>query len=247
LARFNSNEFAGLLLEILNESKRRYYNQSLNDNVNSNGSSESSSKKNSLTRNNTNNKQGGTKRDDILEEDDPLYDKVPSDEDYASVASESGSIFESNGNKITKQHQQQQQQTTPKKTEDPLTVSLNSSPTKSNKNTPSPSSATKFVSKEHKVLLTNFDKPQNYQQQQSSLVANAESALNSIINSLNQIDYSHLNSNPNQSQSTLHESKLSDLNNIDSSTQSTNKIVLNELKNENELMQAMVIYIIFYI
>lgn len=90
-------------------------------------------------------------------------------------------------------------------------------------------------------MLTNFDKPQNYQQQQSSLVANAESALNSIINSLNQIDYSHLNSNPNQSQSTLHESKLSDLNNIDSSTQSTNKIVLNELKNENELMQAMVI------
>jgi hypothetical protein len=250
LARFNTNEFAGLLLEILKESKRRYYNTQ----------SSESSKKSSLNRKLNKLQQP---QDDILEDDDPLYDKVPSDEDYASVASESSSIFESIKMKPNSNKQNEDSSERKNGISSPLTLSLSSSPinhasaiSKSNKNTPSPS---KFVSKEHKVLLTNFDKPPAYfnqqqqlppptttqanqqtqsNNQQSSLVANAESALNSIINSLNQIDYSHLN--PNQSQSTMHESKLSDLNNIDNSSQSTNKVILSELKNENELMQAMV-------
>lgn len=228
LARFNTNEFTGLLIEILNESKRRYYNNQSNE----------SSKKSSLNRK-------LAKQEDILEEDDPLYDKVPSDEDYASVASESSSIFEPTPKtKSTKQSNDSSNETANKKNDlsSPLTVSLSSSPiNRSAKNTPSPSS-TKFCNKEHKVLHTNFDKPPAYfsqqQQSQQTLVAHAESALNSIINSLNQIDYSHLNSN--QSQSTLHESKLSDLNNVDNVSNSASKMLLTELKNEKELMQAMV-------
>ena len=43
----------------------------------------------------------------------------------------------------------------------------------------------------------------------------------------------------------MHDLEKSDLNNIDNS--SSNKIILNELKNENELMQAMVIKFIFHI
>ncbi len=110
------------------EATRRFYNNQWNE----------SSKKSSLNR-----KQ--IKQEDILEEDDPLYDKVPSDEDKASVASESSSIFESC--KITKCKKQSSNDKLKDILSSSLTVSLSSSPIRSNKNTQSPSSATKFVSK----------------------------------------------------------------------------------------------------
>ena len=90
------------------EATRRFYNNQWNE----------SSKKSSLNR-----KQ--IKQEDILEEDDPLYDKVPSDEDKASVASESSSIFESC--KITKCKKQSSNDKL-KDISSPLTVSLSSSP-----------------------------------------------------------------------------------------------------------------------
>ncbi len=117
-------------------------------------------------------------------------------------------------------------------------------------NTPashSPSTTTndsyRFASKEHKILTTNFDKPPSYSNQghlqqqslpaDSSLVANAESALNSIINSLNQIDYSH------------YDSSASSNNKKQISPQHSNKKVvhdlnIDELRSENELMQSMI-------
>jgi hypothetical protein len=66
----------------------------------------------------------------------------------------------------------------------------------------------------------------------SSLVANAESALNSIINSLNQIDYSHYDSSTSSNKKQI-------------SPQHSNKKVvhdlnMDELRSENELMQSMI-------
>ena len=204
-------------------------------------------------------------REETIEEDDPLYDKVPSDEDYASVASEPSSVKPNysetdrrphivNNNKINVPDKNSQSS--------PLTVNTSNSPlhnssilsqksNRSNKNTPSPS-GTRFTSKEHKVLTTNFDKPpsnlyssstqstpQSQQQQTSSastLVANAENALNSIINSLNQIDYS---SQPQQSPNVKTSESKEQLN--ESFIQKGISLAAyTEIKNENELMQSMV-------
>ena len=173
--------------------------------------------------------------DEQLDEDDPLYDKVPSDEDYASVASESSS-FESkkkpNFGDLNK----------------PLAINLSSpvhmsdqtKSSRSNKATPSPSNS------KLKVLTTNFDRPPaNFSsngQPASSLVANAESTLNSIMNSLNQIDYSHLNQ---ADQSSPHEHRQADpysrerLNHINLN-EAPYKTSYTELKEENSLMQEMV-------
>ena len=97
---------------------------------------------------------------------------------------------------------------------------------KKNDSSPSPSSSPP-------PLRINLDKTlPDYQNsnksigmKSSSLVANAESTLNSIINSLNQIDY-------NSPQHT-------------DAQNSNERDVLNELKSENELMQAMVLFYIF--
>lgn len=145
------------------------------------------------------------------DEEDPLYDRVPSDEDYASVASESSSTVHlptSDSSKTLKTNDNKQI---------PLNVTIHSSKpllcpatsscssNMSNKHsTPSPSGPRL---KEHKILTTNFDRPpvnlndtNSNSGNSSSLVANAESALNSIINSLNQIDYSHLDNNEQNNQ-----------------------------------------------
>ena len=157
---------------------------------------------------------------------------MPSDEDYASVASESSS-FESkkklNFGDLNK----------------PLAINL-SSPvhlsSRSNKATPSPSNS------KLKVLTTNFDRPPaNFSsngQPASSLVANAESTLNSIMNSLNQIDYSHLNQS---NQNSPHEQRQIDpysrerLNHVNVN-EAQYKTSYTELKEENSLMQEMVSY-----
>lgn len=188
------------------------------------------------------------------DDEDPLYDKVPSDEDYASVASESSSTIQipaaattsnqsefyqhdqpahgfapSKPSKLASSKKQQQQATssplnvtTPASTASPKnnspstatnSLSSSSSNKSSNKNTPSPKSQ---LYQQHKILNTRFEKvppmaataaaaalatsslPSGalsspaHNNQNSALVANAESCLNSIINSLNQIDYSHL-------------------------------------------------------
>jgi hypothetical protein len=104
------------------------------------------------------------------------------------------------------------------------------------------------------VLTTNFDKP-NFSGSSgaiqptphnpaSTLVANAEHALNSIMNSLNNIDYSHLNqpgSSCSQQLGSPTATQPGDL----YSRERLNRVAdarheFNELKEENCLMQAMV-------
>ena len=126
-----------LLVEILTESKRRYYQFD------------------------TKTHETGAKLalkeedEDFLEEDDPLYDRVPSDEDYASVASESSSCTPVESKKRSKKYDKGIDQS-------PLSLNCNhtspvdintSRSARSNKTTPSPSSS------KLKVLTTNFDKP----------------------------------------------------------------------------------------
>ncbi|CAF0953229.1 unnamed protein product [Brachionus calyciflorus] len=196
LARFNTYEFSGLLLEILQESQRRFIN---------------------LQKSQSPKKDGSDQEDaDLEEEEDDLYDKVPSDEDYASVASESESA------------------SNPTDAKDgfflgsPLKLDISSihaknlicSPTLSMSSTSSTSSPN---SKFTKILNTKFEKaPQNVQ---SSLVANAESALNFIMNSLNKIDMNSQNNTP-----VIKKSPISPQYNRD----------LSELKSENQLMKSMI-------
>lgn len=191
LARFNTHEFSGLLTEILNEYQRRY-----------------------LLLNQSPKKEANNSTESIGEEfDDDLYDKVPSDEDYASVASESEST---------------QTETRNKSVTTPLKLDLNSIQAKNFICSPtlsisSASSASSPNSKLTKILNTKFEKaPQHIQ---SSLVANAESALNFIMNSLNKID---LNSSSNTP--THKKSPISPQFNME----------LSEIKSENKLMKSMV-------
>ncbi|RNA03283.1 ARF GTPase-activating GIT2-like isoform X1, partial [Brachionus plicatilis] len=192
LARFNSYEFSGLLIEILYEYERRYLSlfESPRKEVN-----------NSI--------------EDVADEDfdDDLYDKVPSDEDYASVASESEST---------------QTEVKNKSVTTPLKLDLNSvqaknficSPTLS---ASSASSASSPNSKLTKILNTKFEKaPQHIQ---SSLVANAESALNFIMNSLNKIDLNNSAGTPTHGKSPI-------------SPQINTE--LSEIRSENNLMKSMI-------
>jgi hypothetical protein len=98
-------------------------------------------------------------------EDDLLYDKVPSDEDYASVASET--ITLTNKTELLANAKQQ-----------------NNGDNNMNQ---------KFISQEHKIveLKTNFDKPLRFTNSSngsspssSKLVTNAELTLNSILSTL---------------------------------------------------------------
>lgn len=235
-----------------------------------------------------------------IDDEDPLYDKVPSDEDYASVASESSSTIQVANNENPKSSSSSSTTTTTttskplkpnaknakKQLTSPLTIttaaSIITSPTttkhylynspstssssssnkSSNKNTPSPKLFAS--SKEHKILNTRFEKApavvsnsQNgsnscsngYGSNNSALVANAESCLNSIINSLNQIDYSHLGENSNNGNNGM--STITSLQLLQSQQNGGKRAnvdefgmerpnLYNELKNENELMQAMV-------
>lgn len=251
LARFNSNEFASLLVEILVETKNRY--------------EQIDAAKGVAHENNTKNNGKYLNDDDEQDENgEPLYDRVPSDEDYASVASEPScpnpictNLSESIGGAAGASLLMSKPKSPLKipylnnninKSKSPLKVNTSSSSRKSYNQTPptsasntphrshtkhaSPSpvnGSSRFTSKEHKILTTNFDKPAQLPAA-SSLVANAESALNSIINSLSKIDYSHLeqSTNPQQQQhSPLGNKKANDLN-------------IEELRSENELMQSMI-------
>ena len=268
MARFNANEFSGLLVEILIESQRRY---ELIESIN--------------TKNNK------ALKEELIEEEDPLYDRVPSDEDYASVASEPSSVIQLDKNKSKSSKKNKTTSSSHHKVSTPLNVNIGSSTSpintmlgvlgnnnnhhhhhhhhhnngnvsnfqlspssnkSSNKNTPSPS---RFSSKEHKILTTNFDKPpsnlstpqhMNSSNPSQSLVANAESALNSIINSLNQIDYSHLQQDNNHHHQSHQSSPFHNARNepvYKECVHQPNTMIINELKSENELMQSMVFYI----
>jgi hypothetical protein len=105
----------------------------------------------------------------------------------------------------------------------------------------------RFHSKEHKILTTNFDRPPTNHLAtpqpiisspaasacSSSLVANAESTLNSLINSLNQIDYSYLNKTTTTTTMPIAEEEPQKSN-------THNNLNIDELKSENELMQSMI-------
>jgi hypothetical protein len=104
------------------------------------------------------------------------------------------------------------------------------------------------------VLTTNFDKP-NFSGSSaaiqptphnpaSTLVANAEHALNSIMNSLNNIDYSHLNQTGSSCSQQLGSPTATQPGDL-YSRERLNRVAdarheFNELKEENCLMQAMV-------
>ena len=234
LARFNSPEFSLLLIEILIDSRRRYHKFDLLNNT----IETSSIKLKKQPKKSTESEADNFLDDDGDDEEDPLYDKVPSDEDYASVASESSTNMVTESNKKSKLIRPDQSLTL-----NILKSGANSKPIKST--TPSPSNS------KMKVLTTNFDKPQALSNNPactgpaSTLVANAESALNSIMNSLNQIDYSHLTSPQHGHE---HDSpKLSSdiysrdrLNHVNVVNDVAGNVSVNELKEENNLMQAMV-------
>jgi hypothetical protein len=198
LARFNANEFSSLLVEILTETERRY--ESLNKKPEQIDQKQNLNEKNIMQA-----------HDELFnEDDDPLYDKVPSDEDYASVASES-SLANYNENKAANKFK--------------LSQKNFEYIDKKNDSSPSPSSSPPPLRINLEKTLSNFqDSNKSIGMKSSSLVANAESTLNSIINSLNQIDYNSPQHNEGQ--------------NV------TERDILNELKSENELMQAMVFFFI---
>lgn len=259
-----------------------------------------------------------------MDDEDPLYDKVPSDEDYASVASESSSTIQigsdvnngrdspglatspppkpskqfnynstngnsshnhKNNNKTNLNHSNSH-----KNSPSPHSASTSPSTTTSNLNKSStPTRLFPTSHKEHKILNTRFEKvpiqaaaaasavlaitatsslPSGALSHHSNnnsngspaggnnsvLVANAESCLNSIINSLNQIDYSHLtggggseisNDHRNYCGMTTDSFELAQMGHANNNgfkfPMATGRGDLyNELKNENELMQAMV-------
>jgi hypothetical protein len=104
--------------------------------------------------------------------------------------------------------------------------------------TKSPTPSPNHSSSKTKVLTTNFHKPcfsgvvaNNVS---STLVANAESTLNSIMNSLNQIDYSHLGS-PVKTADIYSRDRLNHV-----GSDNGNLGIVSELKEENNLMQAMI-------
>lgn len=187
--------------------------------------------------------QTAKESDDLLEEDDPLYDKVPSDEDYASVASESGSSITPLESKQKKSKSKYMSASV-----DPFGRLSPDQPSSSRSNMTNKTPHSPPHSK-LKVLTTNFDKPNFSSSIQptpsnpaSALVANAESALNSIMNSLNQIDYSHLNqpSPYHQQPGSPSLNQPADLYSRDRLNRVSDvKGDLNELKEENSLMQAM--------
>lgn len=190
LARFNANEFSSLLTEILKETERRYESLSSQE---TNGQHKSISYRSSA--------DNILKKDDQMHsldpfnnnDEDPLYDKVPSDEDYASVASESSTNFTiSNKFKSGKNIEP-------------------SSPT---------SSSVPVQANFDKISQSNNSNKSLGLGASSSLVANAESTLNSIINSLNRMDCNAAQSTDNY--------------------QANERDIFTELKSENELMQAMI-------
>jgi len=154
LARFTSLEFSYFLIEILNETKNRY------------GHLFTTHKKPAIPRKIKQPKEKKTF------DDDPLYDKVPSDEDYASVASEPASLSRD------------------------VTINQFDDKSASSSNQATPSK--KYVLKE---LNTNFDKPfkinsnANAALSPNKLFQHAESTLNSMLNNLNQTDLSKLADN----------------------------------------------------
>ena len=261
LARFNHNEFSGLLAEVLIEFQRRHelldpQTHSLLKKGGGGGGGSSSSDKASSVEHNTGN---GNETDEI--DEDPLYDKVPSDEDYASVAeSESESIYDR-----------------------PPTATTTTT------NTAASSMKSHHHHHHHQLpasLSSGVGKrPPPQQQQQNtasssrtaasggagsaSLVANAESALNSMIDGLNQMTYSAVASVSRLNQSAGSDSMTppplppptiksppltappppqSNNNNNSSYNSNNDSLVLdkvnaanyNELKSENDLMQSMV-------
>ncbi len=203
-----------LLIEILTESKRRYYQfDTLKPHETSKNIKE---------------------LDNLIEDlEDPLYDKVPSDEDYASVASESSCNMAVESKKKSKLIR-------PDQSFNPLSIKTSKSPTKNT--TPSPSSS------KTKVLTTNFDKPAYLntianKANNPALIANAESALNLIMNSLNQIDYSHLGSPLKQTNNTSHSPDIYSKERLNHVSPEMNSAIVSDLKNlkeENNLMQAMI-------
>jgi hypothetical protein len=276
LARFSSQEFASLLVEILIESQRRLNLAQAKPRDHESGTSDSE---------NHHHHNDEDQNDEEDEEEDPLYDKVPSDEDYASVASESSTTVNVPPlqHKITKNGGKNKSaaQTTTYVNVDTQTIdkygagvgvgggkrshSESSSPLKhithqldrvaGNKSPPLSSSSSSESNRSPKpnaanngnstpsptnskckILNTKFDKPVvtcgggGGGANASSLVANAESTLNSIINSLNQIDYSHLGSSqPHPQHATLTKA-----------TSFRDNGVTSELKSENDMMKAMV-------
>jgi hypothetical protein len=297
LARFNLQEFSNLLIEILVDSQRRYnlLQAKFDDHTEDYELQE--------TNNNTNNEDthNNNAGDD---NDNDIYDQVPSDEDYASVASDSSDRPTTNKKKSTPKNkhyvnidnlstayndskniktnekrshsesplkvattqasnsQNDQQQlklyspqlsssTTSLSLKSPSKIMLLTSPNQSHNNSSSPS-------KYHKILNTKFDKlpsnfvhnndnnnTSNHQRYEmfapalgnvavaSSLVANAESTLNSIINSLNHFDYPPSNSNTNNI--------VQSIGVVNSAAKSpTSNKVFKELKNENDLMKSMI-------
>jgi hypothetical protein len=255
LARFNVHEFSGLVVEILVEAKRRHtlleapykhsnliiamlFNYLFTFQIpllkiKAEGDQERKEEENNTTPEEN--------------EEDPLYDKVPSDEDYASVASESSEAAGKPKSKSSKQKSSLfvKVSTSSSPLHTPSSQNTLLVPSKANKSTtPSPSAACKL---QHKVLTTNFDKPPQTLIQpsvaSSTLVANAESALNSIIVSLNQFDYNNslAISSPKAKSNghTKHLELISPPSQITAYKPFINVPDIEELKSENELMKSM--------
>jgi hypothetical protein len=274
LARFSSAEFSALLVELIREVECRH-NKMFCDR------DEGSKNKNLRKANEVINEEVAESEHGLLndeqenqneDDDDPLYDKVPSDEDYASVASESS---QNNSMPNTPIEKYVNSSLNAHKTNAEFNLTLTCSPSSAqqqhhsqgsqqiqtihdfysspNKSKISPafssskdssltsSNGSKLTSK---ILTTNFDKaPSNMSSANTSLnnqqantsaqsanflVANAESALNSIINNLNQLDYKQSPVHSSQNQYHLQQQQ-----------QQQQQHFL-ELKNENELMQSLI-------
>jgi len=252
LARFSSAEFSTLLIELIREVESRHDKMFADRD---DGSQVKSLRK----ANEVINEEVADSEHDLLndeqenpneDEDDPLYDKVPSDEDYASVASES-SQNNSMPNTPIEKYVNNASSFTTQKANGELNLTLTCSPSfahqaqtmhdfysSPNKGKTSPSLAMKASTSSNaskltsKILTTNFDKvPSNLSSANTStqsanvLVANAETALNSIINNLNQMDFKPSPVHSNQNQFYLQQQQQQHF---------------MELKNENELMQSLI-------
>lgn len=270
LARFSSAEFSTLLVELIREVECRH-NKMFSDR-DEGSQTKSLRQANEVINEEMTDSEHGLLNDDQEnqneDDDDPLYDKVPSDEDYASVASESSQNNSLPNTPIEKYVNNSSSFTTHKANAE-LNLTLTCSPSSAQhhshgshqaqtmhdfysspnkaKMSPSftmkasPSTSSNGSKLTSKILTTNFDKvPSNLSSANTSinnqqantsthsanlLVANAESALNSIINNLNQLDYKPSPVHSNQSQFYLQQQQQQHF---------------LELKNENELMQSLI-------
>ncbi|ELU00134.1 hypothetical protein CAPTEDRAFT_168917 [Capitella teleta] len=80
LARFNAREFATLIIDILSDARRRQYGVQKSSTIHVTSSTERSLRERSLREGHL---HGNT--NSSLSDDEPLYDSVASDEDYASI------------------------------------------------------------------------------------------------------------------------------------------------------------------